>query len=106
MDYEDEEEDDEDEGSMDDVKQRRKTNADGSEQREQGANEFGEPEEDDETPAELRVLLKDPKALLHRASDVLRKKFGSFLYIRLKMKNINKKFSYLHINYMIFSFTF
>jgi hypothetical protein len=35
--------------------------------------------EDGETSAELRNLLKDPKALLHKASDVLRKKFGKIV---------------------------
>jgi hypothetical protein len=37
-------------------------------------------DEDDQTPVELRHLLKDPKALLHKASDVLRRKFGFFLF--------------------------
>ena len=50
------------------------------EEDEAGTEQMDDTELEDVTPAEFRDLLKDPKALLHKASDVLRRKFGLLFY--------------------------
>ena len=73
--------DEEDEDEAEDEDEEESTTAeamsDGRAEEEGEDNAERAEEEEDQTPAELRDLLKDPKALLHKASDVLRKKFGT-----------------------------